>query len=635
MISNSKMRQTPHDIASEEAQASSKFLAFNEKANTFDLLIPIMLGTNINADNTCQTGLQTQEFFGDSDSSAKKTLERYAQAIRNDLEALETNAQIDSETSSTIAAKQQRLSQIEEYRDTLTRLLATDDILSCFSLFPKLPRGVHQIFADTRHADNNGFAMLLSPEVRDDEHWFRTPEPTRVFNFRVNDLSRRFKNGLSVTNASSAKRHLFKTNFIATILPQDSLVDYQTEMKRRLLRQAGETSEAQAVDFSRSSGGLEINEVWLESIMDDVPDSRLEYRNAKNDIVETLINGCAPEFFLAQEDPFRAAFLEQSDPAAFEKLSITIQFYLGICHIYCVANNIYNVGFPIDIAMVMNGSPSHCSSLAASVKLALEGSRCVMSAIDLYVFNQLITVPPENIEPHLPKIHELFHSTWALVKDAPHHDEFMIRINKPGPIHSYAGMMCVSFDLFAKYQLGGDISEAMQDKADLSQLLPLEIPYKNNINPVLFSRKAGGPAAAPAEEFHFFSGVTGLKSITIAPSVTRHPAADTSTAAINDSPTQATTSTRNTPNNPQPVPKQAVSFLYVFLSIITLGLYPLILFICSKLKKASTKSTAPLTDNTQSVPPTPRQSGPPPPPFSDRYRNNIHNLYSPSVGIFF
>ena len=72
MISNSKMRQTPHDIASEEAQASSKFLAFNEKANTFDLLIPIMLGTNINADNTCKTGLQTQEFFGDSDSSAKK-----------------------------------------------------------------------------------------------------------------------------------------------------------------------------------------------------------------------------------------------------------------------------------------------------------------------------------------------------------------------------------------------------------------------------------------------------------------------------------------------------------------------------------------------------------------------------------
>ena len=280
---------------------------------------------------------------------------------------------------------------------------------------------------------------------------------------------------------------------------------------------------------------------------------------------------------------------------------------LGFGNILCPSS--YQVGQ--DTLTFASGVAPLTSQI--NVLTAIRCGDVVEDAINQFILNNFSDrANQESFKREVSTIGTLFNSTWRAVVDAPHHDEFLICTNKPGMIHSYHGMMCVSFDLFAKYHLKHESSEPIDVniliKSETSQLLPAEISANNNISPILFSPQAdGSPASAPSESI-----VTSASSSPqTAPQSASSAPQSAGTTPGND--TNATGSRRRqsttTPRDTQPPQRKGVSFWYIFLSIITLGLYPLILFIMQKMKSPSRAKTAervsPVTTHTKN---SPRQS---------------------------
>jgi len=403
-----------------------RYIYINPDNNQVHLMVPIVGGAEIGTDNTCQSAIALQRFFGKNAgadierSSALDELQRYLRALQFDISVIEEGAPLKRQ-------KQERARQIEKYIDVLRIIQSRSEFNDLSESFPSYPMPVQDILSRR----NNFFSMLLHPPYLDG--YLRSINP--VFSVDrtgpqrfYRDLEQAYQQ-LTIAPQQAPKDRLMHT--VISVLPG-------TEINFAAI-QAALTTQTQAlfgvrVNFNQDNTGALLTKDYIDLALGGASESMSDY-------IETLINCCAGTLW---DTLPTSPFIVPNTISGKETLIILTQFFLGQVNIYCYANGLSVENF----GRILDGNAALSRQIPTVVKCALQAGTSVEAALFNFIntnrqsFN--LVRPLESDE--MVTIQRRFTSQYITIKDSPHFDEFVVfDSSKPGSCMTHQGSIC--FDL--------------------------------------------------------------------------------------------------------------------------------------------------------------------------------------------
>lgn len=437
-----------------------RYIYINPENNRVHLLVPIVGGTEIGTDNTCQSVIAQQRCFGKNAganlerSSALDELRRYLRALQFDISILEETP--------LKRQKQERADQIAIYIQTLQVIQSRSELNALGGAYPAYPEPVQEILSRR----TNFFSMVLHPQSPDG--FLRSVNP--VFSVdRIGpqqfyrDLIAAYHQ-LRIAPQQDPKDRLMQA--VISMLPPSG-VDFDAI-------QAALTTQTQAlfgvtVNYLQDNTGAELTREYIDSAMGTASSSAADY-------VETLINCCAGTLW---ETLPISPFIVPNTSSGKETLSIVTQFFLAQVNIYCYANELSGE----DFGKILDRNQALGRQILAVVKQALEAGTSVEAALfhvintNLQSFNLARPLSSED----MASIQRRFTSQYITIKDSPHFDEFAVfDSSKLGSCMTHQGSICFDLsDLMGTAVFRELDSPYFRGTRELSSRIARIVPHKN------------------------------------------------------------------------------------------------------------------------------------------------------------
>ena len=416
--------------------SAPRYIYINPVTNTVHLLMPIMSGTDIGLDNTCQSVSSLREFFGVLDanrhSAAVRVLMDYKDALVFDLNYMPV-----SEEKS---GKAYRLSQIDIYLDILRQVRNDTQIRSpLLKPFPLYPEPLVTLMqAD----DANLHSIILRPKQQDNYLRMTAIEPT--FSANHNQVV----NGQVVTQASvlddSLRQDLTLPTksqeelLIARLLANHPGLPVKFDAIKDALIDEINTYLGMTVNFeftqgTRYAGSVPMTEAYIHKqlgIDADNPATTEEYVNG-------LIQYCTPNLF---DNVDVSPFYTVNNS---ERLSILTQFFLAELNIACREQRITGANF----GQILESDVRLFQDFAKTLEEALKQSAQVEESLIQYInqHQQRFKLTELISEESVQALKKRFKSHWEHIKESPHFDEFMLLGEKKGLFVTHQGCIATHF----------------------------------------------------------------------------------------------------------------------------------------------------------------------------------------------
>jgi len=417
---------------------TANYIYINPKTNQVHMLMPIMSGGEIGIDNTCKSALSLQEFFGllgaNRQSTGILTLEAYQSALMFDLKYMKESTVKD--------AKRARLLQIEMYQKALNQIKDKPEIKDRLRLDnPLYPAPVESLM---QRKDANLHTIIIRPEAED--YHLRTTAIKPTFNANHG----RMVNGNPVEHSSLLYETLktayagfhfepqSKEGFIQQVISslKDKPVDFEatrTTLSKVIKDYLGLTLSFDKTKESKYVEAVLINQTYLDNELG----IREGYPATHKDYVQGLLDYCVPNLFdTIQYPPFYSVNSEAD-------LLIVTQFFLATLNIACKESGLTVANF----GQVLEGDTDLTLLIANAIKGALKNKIAVEDAV-IQVINDnqarfgLNSLIPEELST---EVKARFQSHYALIKESPHFDEFMLLGKKPGLFVAHNNIIATQF----------------------------------------------------------------------------------------------------------------------------------------------------------------------------------------------
>lgn len=441
--------------------AAPRYIYINPDNNQVHLMVPIVGGTDIGTDNTCQSAIALQQFFGKNagahheKKSALDELGRYLRALQFDISMMEVDTPLKRR-------KQERAIQIQNYITQVQIIQSRAELNSLSGAFPSYPAPVQELLSRR----NNIYSMVLHPRYPDS--YLRSVNP--VFS-------------VDRTGAQRFYHDLTRAYAVLEIPPQQSPKDRLIHAALNALPsaridfaaiQATLTTQTQAlfgvtVDFNQDNTGAPLTKDYIDLSLGGPSESVSDY-------VETLINCCAGTLW---DTLPTSPFIVPNTQSGKETLSIVTQFFLGQVNIYCYANQLSLENF----GRIIDGNAELSRQIPQVAKRALETGQSVEAALFGFInTNQRLfhLVRPLQAE-EMTNIQRRFTSQYITIKDSPHFDEFMVfDSGKLGNGLTHQGAICIDLSNLTGTALFQDLDTPdLRQARELSARLPRVTPHKN------------------------------------------------------------------------------------------------------------------------------------------------------------
>ena len=430
---------------------STRYIHVNPVTNRVHLLVPFVGGEVISTDNTCKSDVEVRAFF---EGGAVNELEGYQSVLEFHISLLE-------EGDPRRRVKEERLAQINLYLDALREM-----------------RGSYQTTVDAfLSKPSNLYSIQLRPTIQD--------PISRVVNpvFTVNRENDRRGNPLS--HLYNEMHRVFPSVSLGQSNPHQKLVsnvlDALSEFERTSAI-ADEVAFAKLQDLITATYKAQLPEEVAKTVQDDFFKSVVDVQQGKQtvdkdyidrvmgftggetpeDYFTALLRCCVPSLETTQEG---SPFYQVADsPDKAERLSIMIQFYLGVLNVYCRAQGISDKNF--GEVLDKNATLSH--ALVTDISDALTRGEAVETSIitffnahagkdefDLSAVygNESKSGESEFLTPtDTAAIQQQFEVRWRTVtatKENPHMDDFMLldmeARGETAPFLTRKGLICTDF----------------------------------------------------------------------------------------------------------------------------------------------------------------------------------------------
>lgn len=403
--------------------------------NQVHLMLPIVGGVDIGTDNTCQTVIELQRFFGlDAFAETRRVsalheLLKYKRALQFDISILPTNSEIRRE-------KETRLRQIERYITTLQSLQNHQNLARLQGAYPEYPDAINTLLA----RKENAVTIKLMPQFPD--HYLRAPAASHVFGDNSGRITLRDRLLEAFGTSHQYPNPDLRAQLIArlsTRFTANRLSIYQEQLPSLIHEIVG----GERIDFNHDAQGIVIDDAYLRDIL------CFDGTESPSDYIEGLINACATNLWeTLPSSPFSGTPAPHSATRA-DYYSVLTQFYLAIINSYCHTQHLANTNFNT----ILNNNASLCRTLSDCALQALRQGNPVEEAIFAWINQNFqvfgLTQPLATEAKHA--INTRFRALYTTIKNSPHFDEFIIfDKTQPGSFHDHQGRICVDFSVFLR-----------------------------------------------------------------------------------------------------------------------------------------------------------------------------------------
>ncbi len=467
---------------------SQKYIYVDPKTNQVHLLMPLVGGESIGLDNTCQTVIELQKFFGKDvgadvkRASALHELERYKLALDRDIATLPEGRTKD--------LKIDRARQVVEYIKALKEIQNHPSLFCLSGSYPNYPDAIQRIMAQK----SNIFSMRLSPLHPDPVLKTVNPifSPSREggggFGFSSKDEVRS-----EVRNLGSTLRTEFATLVIGPKQDAKSLVqnavleafrgrsinseaDFEA-LKAQILREIKQRYP------SKETAVLTLDQTAKPPIL---PATKANMDNwtgfdeaDKNNIegyVTNIIGFCLADDFwnsLRLESQFN--LVTAANP---EQLSIMIQFFLGEVNIFCTTNKLTAA----DFGAALDNKPALSLALARNVKESLRTGQNVEENLFTFIntnYRDFALSRPLS-KKECSDIAARFNAEYAIIKDSPHFDEFILYVPEmKGNFVNHHGTIALNFAQFYNTQYPDRAKKLFSERVKQFENINGKLDHKN------------------------------------------------------------------------------------------------------------------------------------------------------------
>lgn len=473
---------------------SQKYIYVDPRTNHVHLVMPLVGGETIGLDNTCQTVVELQRFFGKNMSAANERksaiheLERYRAALEKDIGALD-NDKVKK-------AKKDRLEQVKEYLKALRSIENEYELASLIGAYPSFPEAIKQIMA----RQTNVLSMQLSPSHPD--HVLKAENPVfSVSRGGITVLSKYDMRDSSVGLGPTLRQELASL----TIGPKQ---DAKALVSAAVVKAFGKNAINNEADFNRLKTIIRDQIKTLYNVDVDLSkmykphpitkeqsivtkeflDTMLGFDEEDKDKIgeyfDAIVGACLSDDFwntLKTESAFnliKQATSPVEATANAEKLSIMTQFFLGQVNIFCFSKDLSRTNF----GKVLDDNASLSLAVARTVKESLARSQNVeenlFKLINEHYRDFGLSRPLKAEECNA--IATRFNTEYSTIKDSPHFDEFtLLTPEKKGDFANHHGTIALSFAQFMEMQFPGKSNRFFRDRAREFRDISGTLAHKN------------------------------------------------------------------------------------------------------------------------------------------------------------
>ena len=402
------------------------------------VLMPLVGGSLIGIDNTCQSVIEMQTFFArahhadEQRVSAAHMLARYSELLTHDQMMLRTLRPLftldDTEIDALLALKQRRGEQASTFARLLQRMSADAELNVLRGTFPAHPPTVRTLLQGGDFA--NLGAMLLCPHFVD--HYTRFDHFAR---FRLqrqgtpSEFAGRLRRAVQMraaqaTGGGAANERL--EALVAQRFGSGSSFDYES------LRSA-------VADDVNHLFGLDVR----ASLVDNPSTTRdnvaaimaFEGNESPSEYVTPLLQ-------LADIDlsMYTTSVLQTATAA---ELGIVLQLFCGLVALYAHALYVPNDGADAaDVGAAMERESASSDDFTSALVAATTSPNAEAAVIELLIAQCGV---PSSVRTDAARLAEILNECWATIKDAPHYDEFVLVFAARGGAAVFQN--CISIDL--------------------------------------------------------------------------------------------------------------------------------------------------------------------------------------------
>jgi hypothetical protein len=400
---------------------STRYIHVNPVTNRVHLLVPFVGGQDISTDNTCQTNVETNAFFG---GGGFNELESYKSVLEFHISLLDVGDAIRT-------MKEARLAQINIYLDAVRSLReGYQDTVNAFLAKP-----------------SNLYSIQLRP--REQDSYGNVVNPVFTINRSNNIIT-----GTSLSPLYNKMHEVFPTLTLGKSDPRTQLMTATLnalpenavfEDIQRVLSEQCQALFKSPVDFQSSRTNQTVDKTYIDELMALGDDA------ASEEYIEGLLGVCAPNLWTTLEgSPFYLGIYHGDESKQAESLSMMTQFYLGVLNVHCRAQGISDKNF----GQILDGSATLSQALVDAVSQALRNRDDVEStAVAFFNAHQQAFSLSQALTPaDKDAIQEKFEITYRTVtatKENPHMDDFMIldteARGKRDIFFTQKGLICTDF----------------------------------------------------------------------------------------------------------------------------------------------------------------------------------------------
>ena len=387
------------------------------------VMCPLVGGSTIGTDNTCQSVKEMAKFFGKTNGSDENResgvhkVTRYAETVGHDVEILQKLRPLfkhsDMAHAALIEQKTSRQARAQKYAAALLRMTQSDNELNCLSgNYPTHPPTVKTVMS--RSPTNLG-SMLLCPSSTDSYTRF-----DHMASFRLS------RNNSDSGFPAQLRSAVANTGSAGSQNPMDRL-------KAKASERYGTSSQFDWAAFKTSVTGdissLFGMQVSLEKSREDVENTMgMDGDEPAAEWVEGLVG-------LAEVDLSHVDVCAPLATVSSSYKATLLQIFLGIVGLHAKAHH----GFTADLGRTLEqNAQAHARAIA---------TKAASQSPETDVISYLVAScgVPSSINADADKLTRLANECWLTVKGSPHFDEFCLISHVRGQatvLHN-----CLSLDL--------------------------------------------------------------------------------------------------------------------------------------------------------------------------------------------
>ena len=458
--------------------ATSNYI-YVDGRNIVHFFMPLIKGGSsanrpIGTDNTCQAAVAMQNFFGFNNPSNANdgicALKQYKEYLLHDID-LDLFPQITQQ-------KRERLVQIEAYIQALTTIKENSANTEALrNSLPQYPAWAESFLTDR----TNLLSMCLRPIQQDPLLRFAKPV------FSVNRSTSSFFNAMvreyrSVTIkkqspqmelAAETVKALGESEFNFQAL-QDALKAKAIELYNVKIDFTYSMQPEEVWDGSKNViryNKVDATKAYFDNILAIDPETKIDEAR-KIEYAEGLIRFCSENHWKTLPTP---PFLIKHDYNTCSKLIVLTQFFLAEANIHCYANRLSfsNFGSVLDVSETLS------NNVARIVKANLANGNSVERALFDFINANYRTfgLSAKLNDADFNQININFTQDYNTLKEAPHFDEFLILVDRPGVAKSHQGNICIPFANVVSQQFSR--LDNPHFRRARRQQLPHVVPHKN------------------------------------------------------------------------------------------------------------------------------------------------------------